>query len=444
MAIDEYSTPDGTPFTIIANHGGISISYDYGVNNQNIGLDGLNVSQYYSVRTDPTDPSVIYAGSQDQGIQRTIDGQLNGPKYFEQLVSGDYGHIVFTGGQYLWTVYPEGWVTYYDEPKEHGYFASFQLDYAMHSAWLPPLVPATDENKVYLLGGSMTNSGGSHIIELQYANEEIFFKELPFDFHDYTDEGYVSAMAISPFNPNVWYSATSNGFMFVSQDAGENWEQSIVNIPEPHYLYGSKILCSELYDGQLFVVGSGYSGLAMLHSQDFGNSFEAVGKGLPPTTILDIVINEDETLLFAATEAGPYVFNMVTKEWLDMSGQTAPNTTYWSVEYLKDQKIIRYGTYGRGIFDFHLDEITSNASFQTDNGIHIFPNPANHKINIDIEKWHEVERIKIFDIHGKEMDSWGIIRTAHFLDISSYLPGIYHVQIQYKKASYITKPFIKI
>ncbi len=432
MAIDEYVNPSGDPFTLIANHGGISHSSDFGQTNTNIALFGLNVSQYYSVRTDPNNTSVIYAGSQDQGFQRNIGNSTLGILEFDQIISGDYGHIVFTANKHMWAVYPDGWVIYFEEPEEEGINHSFQLEYANKGAWLPPLVPSPvqGEDVVYILGGSMTNEIASQIIKLEILNNSIKYTELPFDFYDYTQEGYVTALAMSPFNSDIWFSATSNGFLFTSNDAGMNWEQSIVNVPAPHYLYGSKILPSNLDDGHLYVAGSGYSGPAMLFSDDNGQNFEAVGKGLPPTIILDLAFNEDETLIFAATEAGPYVFNVATKTWADMSGLDAPTTTYWSVEYLEELGIIRFGTYGRGIFDFHLSGITSIQKTKLSQ-LHIFPNPAKSVFTIDLpnNQLNFPLTLSIYKIDGSLVSYHGLNSNRQQFQTDDLGQGTYFLKV---------------
>ena len=38
--------------------------------------------------------------------------------------------------------------------------------------------------------------------------------------------------------------------------------------------------------------------------------------------------------------------------WTDITGNVAPVTTYWSVEALHHEPTVRFGTYGRGIWDF--------------------------------------------------------------------------------------------
>ena len=95
MNIKAFKTNEGLPFQIITNHGGISISYNEFQTQLNIGLLNLNVSQYYDVRTMPTNPDYIFAGSQDQGLQVSDQSQSSDLLTFEQTTPGDFGHLVF-------------------------------------------------------------------------------------------------------------------------------------------------------------------------------------------------------------------------------------------------------------------------------------------------------------------------------------------------------------
>ena len=55
-------------------------------------------------------------------------------------------------------------------------------------------------------------------------------------------------------------------------------------------------------------------------------------------------------------EVGPYVFDILDGEWYEMSGISAPDQIYWSVEYIPELMTVRFGTYGRGIWDFTLNQ----------------------------------------------------------------------------------------
>src|SRR5690606_17420177 len=92
MSLKEFVDQDDSPFILIGNHGGISITYDAGVANDNIGMFDLNVSQYYDVKSYPLDYNFVFAGAQDQGFQKGFIPGTN-TENFVQVVSGDYGHI---------------------------------------------------------------------------------------------------------------------------------------------------------------------------------------------------------------------------------------------------------------------------------------------------------------------------------------------------------------
>lgn len=380
MYFAEYKKKDGTPFFLISNHGGLNVTYD-GATFDNLGLEGLNVGQFYDVVTDPIDELYIYAGSQDQGFQRGLDLWEGDVLDFDQAISGDYGHMVFTGnGQHLWMVYPGGWVSFWDYPVSGGITADFTLDSDNESVWIPPLVadPDPSKNIVYMAGGALDGGPGSFIVKLEVVNFQMEAEQLPFDFKDYTG-GEVSVLAFSPFDPQVMYAATTNGYFFTSQDKGQTWEQSLNTVPGGQYLYGAAILPSKVNPETIYFGGSGYSGPAMLVSYDGGMSFTSMNEGLPPTLILDLAANDDESLLFAATETGPFVFVQADQEWYPMLGAAAPLQTYWSVEFLPLQQTVRFGTYGRGIWDFAIEEVVSIASPgepQQIQPLRILPNPV--------------------------------------------------------------------
>ncbi len=427
MYFAEYEKMDGTPFFLISNHGGLNVTYD-GATFDNLGLEGLNVGQFYDVVTDPVDELYIYAGSQDQGFQRGLDLWEGDVLDFDQAISGDYGHMVFTGyGQHLWMVYPGGWVSYWDYPVSGGVTAGYTLDSENESVWIPPLVadPDPSKNVVFMAGGALDGGEGSYILRLEVVNFEIETEQLPFDFKAYSN-GEVSVLAFSPFDANVMYAATTNGYFFTSKDKGQTWEQSLSTVPGGQYLYGAAILPSKTDTGTIYFGGSGYSGPAMLVSEDGGMSFTSMNEGLPPTLVLDLASNDDESLLFAATETGPFVFVKAEQKWHPMLGAAAPVQTYWSVEFLSLQQSVRFGTYGRGVWDFVIEEVVPIANQTPQRQIQqlrISPNPVVGQV-IRAEMAHlpmAPVNWQIIDLSGRVI-SHGKQEVGHGKDLTLALP----------------------
>lgn len=442
MDIEEYVDPEGNPFTLISNHGGISETRDGGTTMKNIGLVGLNVSQYYDVRTHPVDRKFVYAGAQDQGFQR---GQFvsNGPESFEQVISGDYGHIEFTNnGEHLWTVYPGGSVSYYDDPKNGGPVAWYELVSETESVWIPPIVahPDQTQNAVFLAGGKVDGGVGSSLIRLDYVNGEIIPTELSYDFRA-NSGGEISAIAFSPFDFNKMYVATTSRMVFLSTDGGETFERAETNTVGGHYLYGSCLMPSKIDPNVIYLSGSGYSGPAVFKSIDGGLSYQPMNEGMPSTLAFGVAPNEDESLIYAATEAGPYVYVVSEETWYPLTGQSTPNTRYWSVEFLPETNTARFGTYGRGIWDFEFEEFSVNSEdILADADISLYPNPTVDVVNIDLKEIGTAQVI-IVDSQGKTMSSQQVKGTTT-IDVVDWPSGTYYSNIQ-SEAGTLTKAFIK-
>ena len=340
---------DNNEVALISTDGGLYISYDNLNTTQNLSLYGLGVSQYYSTYTKKTYPYHIYAGSQDQGFQRTI-GDDGGILEFEQSISGDYGHLSSgDDGETIWCNYP-GFTMYYDNPQidEGGTMLNFP---GSNYLWLAPLVEHPINSNMAWLGGGGP-SGGGHIIELTGGPFSISYEELPFDFNS-----KVSAMAYSPIDPSIRYVLTENGTFFYSLDSGNNWNQTInFSGPTPQYFYGATIYPSPSQVNMVIIGGSGYSNPSVYKSENFGETFLPFSYGLPNTLVYEISGNNLGDLYFAATEIGPYIYSEIENQWVYLGGVSAPDQTYWSVEFIPELNTARFGTYGRGIWDFVIDD----------------------------------------------------------------------------------------
>ena len=60
-----------------------------------------------------------------------------------------------------------------------------------------------------------------------------------------------------------------------------------------------------------------------------------------------------DQVIFAATELGPYAYTDEQGEWINIMGLSAPDQTYWSLEYVPEIHTARFWYYGRGIWDLY-------------------------------------------------------------------------------------------
>ncbi len=355
----------GNEFTLIGNHGGINISYDNLVSTPSISLQGLNVSQYYDVRTSPSNPNYFYAGSQDQGHQRSSTGNSTSVDNFTQVISGDYGHMAFSNnGQSFWTQYPGGWFHYYHTPQSSGYDATFDVtgnDMPNYNWMLPTAeVPNASLNRILVGGGERNGGNGSYLLGLTALKTPpytISASQYSYNFKNGSNSGtgLISAIATSKINSNKFYVSTDDGTFFYSDNAGNTWNKSSTfNGQQGWYLYGASIYASKVSPNVVYYAGSGYSNPAVFKSTDGGQNFSPMSTDLPSTLVHEITANADETLFFAATAVGPYVYVVAEDKWHQLAGLSAPVQRYTSVEFIAASNTVRFGTYGRGIWDFKV------------------------------------------------------------------------------------------
>ncbi|MEO0340333.1 MAG: T9SS type A sorting domain-containing protein, partial [Bacteroidota bacterium] len=447
MDIQAFSTTEGLPFYLLSNHGGISISYDGLETFENIGRSDLLVSQYYSVRTNPSNPEMVYAGSQDQGIQKSnTPFREDGSQNFLQTISGDYGHLHYTNsGKHLWASYPGGGVYYIHNTDFGNVVATYDLESSDETVWLAPLhaSPYTNDDAVYMAGGSVTGGDGSYLIRMEYESGQIKATQDQPDFLFEAIDGTISAIEFAPTDSNYWYVATTNGRFFYSQDEGKNWSQTLNFLPRGNYLYGQAVEVSKYNPKHIYLGGSGYSNPAIFFSEDGGETFIDRVQGLPSTLVYDLAFNDDETLLFAATEAGPYVFVLRDQQWYPLHNGCNPIQTYWSVEFVPQTEIVRFGTYGRGIWDFQITGtlLTSTDEVEKSNiKVEVFPNPMADQFSI---------RLKNMEGHYNLLNSKGqIIQNDRLqlginsVNVSTLPKGIYFIQIVTKEGA-VTKKILK-
>ena len=346
---------------LISTDGGLYRSDDALASVRNVSLSGLGNSQYYSVYTSRADTSRIFAGAQDQGFQRSV-GAEEGMLDFDQTISGDYGQIASgDSGRSIWTNYP-GFAMYYpDALKESlgwGVSANFPTEGHL---WIPPLMVDPDNREVaWVAGGGTEEAPGARLMRFEHvAGENDLRVEIDsVDFGEGDTKVKMTAITHSPVDADRWYAITSNGRFWRSVDRGRTWSSPTEwSVPKGHYFYGNVVLPSQTDPETLWVAGSGYSSPGVWVSRDNGTTFDSLNRGLPPTLVYDLDASADGSLLFAATAIGPYLYRADSGRWFDASGGRAPEQTWWSVDYIEENSVARFGTFGRGIWDLRLEKM---------------------------------------------------------------------------------------
>ncbi len=339
----------------VSTDGGTYVSEDGMATVHNLALEGLAVSQYYSTLSSATNWDRLSAGSQDQGYQNGIVVHASGAgpsTPLAQLISGDYGHLTSSDGSHALvpSTYP-GFILVQEGPSSPAlHFVDFPAG-SLH-AWLPPVVadpiaPGTFyfcSDRLWRYDRVSPSSWSSS----HHSSQLFGGPGVP--------GSYLSALAFAPTDPDRAYAVTDAGRLFFSADHGVSWSESTDPAPPQHYFYGNAITVHPADPLEVAVGGSGYSGPGVVRSVDGGATWSDESAGLPPTLVYALVYAEDGSGdLYAGTEMGAWRWDRGTASWENVMGNAAPITIYWSAEVVNDGGTIRFGTYGRGIWDYAIE-----------------------------------------------------------------------------------------
>jgi len=325
--------------------GGTFVSEDGGRTVRNVTRFGLGNGQYYDILTSVNNQDLIAAGAQDQGYQVSHPG--SGLLRFDQLYSGDYGSLTSSDGTHnrLYAAYP-GFVLV-QKSEGSGDLESFEFPAppgARRHPWIPSLAADPDDpDAVYYADRQIwrveRQEDGTYVPEM-----------LPHDFGPGEEPDYVTAFAISPADGSRWYAGTAWGHIWSSADGGRTWS--------PGQGLGAffsvmDVLPSPTDPDVCYIAGSGYDGNPVYRTTDGGATWESHSQGLPGT-MGDALAFDDPVRqeLYAATEAGPFKYDEASGSWINLLGTEAPLTTYTDVEGVPAAGIVRFATYGRGIWDY--------------------------------------------------------------------------------------------
>lgn len=350
MGLDVVLDGDGTELWFVNTDGGLYRSTDTLRSHQNLSLRGLRVSQYYDVLTSSANPEHVAAGAQDQGYQVTNDHPQDGDLYgFDQILSGDYGHLTSSDGTHEWvySVYPGFVLIQHGEDAPELEYADFPADEA-YVPWLPPILADPKEPRAFFFPAT-------HLY--RYTRDRGAWVAARWSEQDFGRGGnYVSALAFSPLEPDLAFAATSDGRLYWSEDQGVTWERSATTGPDENWYYGQALVPSGVDPDVVYVGGSGYGVPAVYRSVDRGRTFEPWSDGLPDTLVYGMAEARDGSgVLVAGTEQAVYRRDPGDDAWREITDPSAPITIYWSVEALAHEPTFRFATYGRGLWDYRLD-----------------------------------------------------------------------------------------
>jgi hypothetical protein len=360
MNLDYFKKSDGTPFIIILNHAGIHITYDRFKTTSNLALQNLNVVTLYDQTT--ASDGFLYCGAQDKGNFKYSGNSLTN---FDLIATDNMSTAdgmlgsFFNSDQSFYAMIQNGNL-YCFPNREVRSSSSFDIPGTHKPGWINPMVatPNFADNKVYVAGGNLNGGTGSYLItaNVSISGTNVTWQNTQFnyDFRANSNNGtsVIKAIGVAMSDHNRIYVATQDAAFFSSTNQGSNWKK-ITTAGLPSSMIPWDIKCSTTDADKVFVCGTGFSNTGVYQSNNGGTSFTPLNGSIPAATFYEVALSTDESLLFAATSEGPYVYVFGTSTWHSLIGAETPILDFNTVDNVGNN-IIRFGTYGRGVWDFAI------------------------------------------------------------------------------------------
>ncbi len=441
MNLDYFEKLDGTPFILISNHAGLHVTYNSFHTTSNLGLDSLNVVTLYDQST--SSDGFLYCGAQDKG---TFVYNGDSKSDFDRLntqneTTGDGMLGVFFNNEIsLFGMLQNGYLFCMPDKTVSFYDAYGRIPGNHTSGWINPMVSTVDpaDNKVYVAGGNLNGGDGCYLIEMDV---DLSFgvtwltSQFNYDFRANSNDSasVIKALGVAESDPDRIYVATQDATFFYSEDRGNSWTKSSAILSSS--LIPWEIISSKTDADKVFISGTGFTNPGVYQSNDGGISFASLSNDIPEATFYEIALSDDEDYLFAATSEGPFVYVFADSKWYSLVGTGTPYVNFTSVDNIGDY-VIRFGTYGRGVWDFEIEKPAVGIEDETHNNLSLtlYPNPASEDLIIEFDsETNTLVQIEIIDLSGRV-----VLRSSHNsnsgtqqveVNVSELTAGIYIAQI---------------
>ena len=397
------------------NDGGVAISHDGGTSWERLG--DLPITQLYEVSFDPNNPERLYAGSQDNHPIRTRTGFPN--EWHDILEGGDGMEVVADplDPNTAWAMVQLGRLYRIDglwappgvaQPYSH---AGVGIPDEDPRNWNTPFVIDPWDPNVFYLGTNRVYRTMNRVVG--NSPWEPISPDLTKGL-GYERIGTITRIMPAPSNPDIIYTGTDDGNVWVSPDFGETWNDITGDLP---FRAVTRVVVHPNDPATVYVTFSGLfwkdEEAHVFRSRDMGETWEDVSgsgsSGLPDIPVNAFAIDPQyPERLFVGTDMGMFMSLDEGASWQSMQ-DGMPMVTVTDLEVNDQDRLLIAGTFGRGAWTWPLDALSTEREMAGELPGHLeldgaFPNPFTDRLDIS---WKQSDsgpaEIRIVDMTGRQI-----------------------------------------
>lgn len=299
---------------------------------------GLQTSNVRAVAVDPSTPGVLYAGTEELGVFKTVDfGKHWQPNNAGLVISPTVYRIEIDPSQpqNVYIAIPDYPRFYYSKDGGQSWQQGGGLQHIPHILSSHPLIKGRLFVGVWIFersGGQVYKSDDGGLNWTQVISGWVVASSIighPLDssrvyvsgYGVYRSQdggntwtrllnglpdGYITAMALHPTSPLTAYVSTEVG-IFKTIDGGDSWSSWGSTPP-----YGAEKLLVSSNNPESHYVSSRCAGVYV--SPDEGRYWQPINNGLGNLCVNDIALDPSSSRLYAATQDGIWALNLVNGE----------------------------------------------------------------------------------------------------------------------------------
>ncbi len=407
MHVDQHGLfihPANPNFIVAGNDGGVYKSTNAGPGWTFI--TSMPITQFYTCEVDYQFPNRYYGGTQDNGTNRTLTGNLND---WSMIYGGD-GFYVLVDPSNNNYVYAESQYGGFGRSTNGGYSFTYGLNGVSGSDrfnWNTPyIIDPTNPATLYL---------GSHRV-YKTTNRAVSWTPISPDLSNGPPGGNliygtITTLAAAPSDPNIIYAGTDDANVWVTLNGGTNWTNISYSLPERWVTR----VAVDPYDAMIaYVTLSGYRYDEYLphvfRTTDAGTSWQDISSNLPEAPVNDIIVDPDKAgRLYVGTDIGVFYTDSLGLSW-GYLGTAMPNSPITDLVLHNPTRTLIAATYGRSMYSIDLSGITETKEELTSvKGFILYqnyPNPFNPvtSIRYAISSMQFVI-LKVYDVLGNEIET---------------------------------------
>jgi len=396
---------------ICSNDGGVWKSNDRGTSWTNLN-SSLTLTQFYRIASDPSNPSHILGGTQDNGTQRTL-GTLNWTGAF----GGDGAEVCFhaQNNSYILGESQNNGVQRSTNGGTSWTGATSGLSGT--AAWVAPLTSHPDSATIFYTARQQvfkTTTWGASWSAISSGTS-----------------GTIREMAISKSSPNVMY-ATSGSTIYKSTNRGYTFA-NVTTVGLPVRTITSVYVHPDSSNVAI-ITFSGFGAGKIYKTTNTGASWFDISGNLPDSPANDGLIYYPgfaTSAYLIGMDNGVYVTTNYGSSWSELA-DGLPNTVAMHLDYNLSGNKLRIGTHGRGVY-----ETTLRLSLPTTFNVKViqqgFYNTVSNKLNqrdtVRIYFRDVTTPYSIVDSAKIVIDSNTFTGTNNF---SNFLAGTYYIVVNHR------------